>query len=131
MKSSVLAIAAAALLAAPALADDHDWEFRLGITAHYGLHTVRLAAVCPGEPEARQRCATAADAIRPLLGEHLVYEGDESLAERVGQDLLDAGTTLALAESCTGGMIAAQLTDVAGISAAFLGGLVTSGRASR
>ena len=34
MKSSVLSIAAAILLAAPALADDHDWEFRLGVTAH-------------------------------------------------------------------------------------------------
>ncbi|MEE2525956.1 hypothetical protein V0U79_06225 [Hyphobacterium sp. HN65] len=34
MKSSVLAVAAAVLLSGPVLADDHDWEFRLGVTAH-------------------------------------------------------------------------------------------------
>ncbi|WP_420434176.1 hypothetical protein [Hyphobacterium sp.] len=34
MKPSILAIAAAAMMAAPAVADDHDWEFRLGVTAH-------------------------------------------------------------------------------------------------
>ncbi|WP_421788070.1 hypothetical protein [Hyphobacterium sp.] len=34
MKFSVLVIAIAAMVAAPALADDHAWEFRLGVTAH-------------------------------------------------------------------------------------------------
>ena len=47
------------------------------------------------------------------------------LAVRLQAACLDAGTTVALAESCTGGMVAAALTDVAGSSGYFVGGIVT------
>jgi nicotinamide-nucleotide amidase len=47
------------------------------------------------------------------------------LAQRVGQFLMAQGKTIALAESCTGGLIAATLTDVAGSSAWFDRGFVT------
>ncbi len=40
------------------------------------------------------------------------------------RDLERAGQTLACAESCTGGLVAARLTDVAGVSAVFRGGVV-------
>lgn len=46
------------------------------------------------------------------------------LAVRVGADLLDAERRLVTAESCTGGWIAKVLTDVAGSSAWYLGGVV-------
>lgn len=46
------------------------------------------------------------------------------LAERAGRLLLQCGLTLGLAESCTGGMVTAHITDVAGASAYFLGGIV-------
>jgi len=41
-----------------------------------------------------------------------------------GLRLADGGLTLAVAESCTGGMLAAAVTDVAGCSAYFKGGIV-------
>ncbi|SJM94444.1 CinA family protein [Crenothrix polyspora] len=47
------------------------------------------------------------------------------LAQRAGQFLTACGKTLALAESCTGGLISATLTDVAGSSAWFDRGFVT------
>lgn len=47
------------------------------------------------------------------------------LAQRVGQFLMAQGKTIALAESCTGGLIASTLTDVAGSSAWFDRGFVT------
>jgi nicotinamide-nucleotide amidase len=47
------------------------------------------------------------------------------LAQKTGQFLSTHGKTLALAESCTGGLIAATLTDVAGSSAWFDRGFVT------
>lgn len=48
----------------------------------------------------------------------------KALAERAGQLLLQRGLTLGVAESCTGGLLAAYITDVAGSSAYFLGGIV-------
>lgn len=52
-----------------------------------------------------------------------------------GKDIIDllteAGKTIVTAESCTGGMIAAALTDIAGASAAFYGGYVTYANAAK
>jgi nicotinamide-nucleotide amidase len=47
------------------------------------------------------------------------------LAEQIGQQLLARGETLATAESCTGGLIAAAITEVAGSSAWFERGFIT------
>ena len=47
------------------------------------------------------------------------------LAARVVAKLLETGKTLATAESCTGGLIAARITDVPGCSSVFFGGCVT------
>lgn len=47
------------------------------------------------------------------------------LASRLGELLLQRGETIATAESCTGGMIAAALTDIAGSSAWFGYGMVS------
>ena len=46
------------------------------------------------------------------------------LAERLQGVCLGRGLTVALAESCTGGLVAAAITDVAGSSGYFLGGVV-------
>ena len=54
-----------------------------------------------------------------------MIENSKTLAARVVSGLLETGTTLATAESCTGGLIAARVTDVAGCSAVFYGGCVT------
>jgi nicotinamide-nucleotide amidase len=55
-------------------------------------------------------------AVRKALGDHVAGIGDESLAGNTAQYLSSAGLTLALAESCTGGLIAKLLTDQAGAS---------------
>lgn len=59
------------------------------------------------------------------LGCHVVASGDESLAQVVNRELIAAETTLALAESCTGGLIAKLLTDIAGSSAYLERGVVS------
>ena len=56
---------------------------------------------------------------------HFCYSTDgSSLAEVVIQRAIAAGEGIATAESCTGGMIAAALTDVPGASATYVGGVV-------
>ena len=67
--------------------------------------------------DAAARLECLAPEIRKLYGQMLVAEGDETLAEVVVRQFVASGHTLALAESCTGGWIAKQLTDVPGASA--------------
>lgn len=54
-----------------------------------------------------------------------------SLAERLLRTATKAGVTIATAESCTGGMIAAAITDIAGSSAVFDRGFVTYSNAAK
>jgi nicotinamide-nucleotide amidase len=58
------------------------------------------------------------------LGEHLYSTKGESLEEVVARELLENRATIAVAESCTGGMLAERLTNVPGSSTYFLGGVV-------
>jgi len=71
--------------------------------------------------------ATFADAdavIRRTLGEYLFGTDQQTLASVVGDLLGKQGKTLSVAESCTGGLIGKKLTDVAGSSAWFAGGVI-------
>jgi PncC family amidohydrolase len=54
-----------------------------------------------------------------------------ALAERLQGLCLGRGLTVALAESCTGGLVAAAITDVAGSSGYFLGGVVSYSNAAK
>jgi PncC family amidohydrolase len=54
-----------------------------------------------------------------------------AIEEEVGALLLGRGMTLAVAESCTGGLIGHRLTNVPGSSAYFLGGCVTYGNRAK
>ncbi len=67
---------------------------------------------------------TAADAVEQALGAECFSRGDETLAEVVLQAARERGATVATAESCTGGMVAAALTDVPGSSDVFVGSVV-------
>ncbi len=68
--------------------------------------------------------SAAAERLRGAFGDARVAAGDRTLAQRVAASLKSAGATLALAESCTGGLVAKLLTDVAGSSVFLLGGIV-------
>ena len=58
------------------------------------------------------------------LGENLYSSHGESLEEVVARVLIENRATVAVAESCTGGMVAEHLTNVPGSSTYFLGGVV-------
>jgi nicotinamide-nucleotide amidase len=74
-----------------------------------------------------ERAASLEDVRRTLkrsLAGHLYGEGAATLASASLERLLKRGESLATAESCTGGLIAKDLTDVPGSSRSFVGGLV-------
>jgi nicotinamide-nucleotide amidase len=98
-------------------------QARLSFRAHYPDLTLRL--VVSGGKEQETVFQTRCEQIRAILGSHLYAEGDVTMEERVGQLLLIKGRTLALAESCTGGLISHRITRVAGSSAYYYGGATT------
>jgi nicotinamide-nucleotide amidase len=76
------------------------------------------------EPGAEQRAAEVESGLRGALGRHLFTEDERPIAEIVLDLCRARGLTLATAESCTGGLVAARLTAVAGASDVFRGSVV-------
>ena len=87
---------------------------------------VQLHLAVRGEPEiAEARLAAMEKDFREVLGDRIFGQDGEDLAAVVGRRLRETGRTLALAESCTGGLASAMLTDVPGSSSYFLGSVVS------
>lgn len=87
---------------------------------------VQLHLCVRGTPEeAAAILAEMEKDFRSVLGTRVFGEDGEELAEAVGRLLRASGKKLALAESCTGGMVSSLVTDVAGSSDYFLGGVVS------
>ncbi len=76
------------------------------------------------EAEAKALLAAREREIAALFGERLFGFDDDTLESVVGQLLSARNQTLATAESCTGGLLGSRVTDVAGSSAYYLGGVV-------
>lgn len=86
---------------------------------------VRITAKATTREEAEARVrATEAEA-RQILGQHVFGIDRETLQSVVGRMLKERGLTLAVMESLTGGLLASTITDVAGSSEYFVGGIVS------
>ena len=94
------------------------------ILAHGGETQIHLQSRAQTQAEAEQRVAKLSDKIEDELDDYVVSSGGESIEQIVGYFLQMRGSTLAVAESCTGGMLAERVTSVPGSSRYFLGGVV-------
>ena len=103
----------------------------VGITASGGLLTIRIVATAATAAAADTAAEVTAAELRPMLGKWLFAEGTVELPELLVQRGTAAGRTLAFAESCTAGLLAARLVDVAGASAMFAGGVVAYADAAK
>jgi nicotinamide-nucleotide amidase len=83
---------------------------------------LRLTAWRLPRVEAEERLTAAVARLEPLLGKNQ-YHG-VSLAEQLLTTLRKKGLTVAVAESCTGGLVGQRLTEIPGCSDVFLGGVV-------
>jgi nicotinamide-nucleotide amidase len=91
-----------------------------GTTVGYGAHfpeiEVKILARSASRTAARDLCEAATADVRARLGSYVFAEGDETFAAVVGRALRARGWTLAIAESCTGGLLGHMLTREAGAS---------------
>jgi nicotinamide-nucleotide amidase len=85
---------------------------------------VKVLAKAATPEVAAQTARKAADEARRRLGDRVYAEGFGSLPESLGALLVERGLTLAVAESCTGGLAAELLTRMPGSSRYFLGAAV-------
>ena len=90
-------------------------QAKLSFRVHFPDMTLRLT-VGGGNSE-NTHFIRLRDQIRNILGSFVYAEGDVTLEEQVGKLLLEKHQTLALAESCTGGLISHRITRIAGSSA--------------
>ena len=92
------------------------------ILAAAGDIQIHLRARAPTEQRAEALAAELGAKIEAALGER-IYSSDGSPLEKVvGESLKSRGETVAVAESCTAGLLGARITEVAGASAWFVGG---------
>jgi nicotinamide-nucleotide amidase len=97
----------------------------VGITAHEATISFRITARGATEDEARRNLEPTAQLIYERFGSLIVGEGSADVADGLFAELGRTGSTLATAESCTGGLIAEMITAIPGVSAHYLGGVVS------
>ncbi|HET6836808.1 MAG TPA: nicotinamide-nucleotide amidohydrolase family protein, partial [Gemmatimonadales bacterium] len=85
---------------------------------------LRLSAWDLAGADADRLLRAAADLIRGRAGEHVYGEGVRDLAELVLEAARSKGLQLAVAESCTGGLVGTRLTEIPGSSDVFVGGVI-------
>jgi nicotinamide-nucleotide amidase len=96
----------------------------VGTTATRGV--IRVVIHAQGLDAAVEAALAADEAeVRRRLGQIVFGADGDTLAEAAGRALLATKTTIAVAESCTGGLVGAALTDVPGISAVLAGGVLS------
>ncbi len=109
-----------------------EWEDNLPEDMHLAylpnqLTGVRLRLSIYGgireQEEARIEAELAS--LRPILGDALYSDHDDTLENCIGRMLAETGKTLSAAESCTGGLISSMLTSVPGSSAYYLGSVTS------
>ncbi|MGB1842459.1 MAG: CinA family nicotinamide mononucleotide deamidase-related protein, partial [Longimicrobiales bacterium] len=85
---------------------------------------LRLSARGPSLDAAMARIEPVLGAIEEVVAPYRFESPSGDLAEAVAMELKSAGLTIAVAESCSGGLIAKRITDVVGASEVFPGGIV-------
>lgn len=92
--------------------------------AHDGIVTINILAAAPKRESAAKILDKAEQDIRMKLGHAVFGVGDETLEHAVAMLLKKCNKTIAVAESCTGGLVSDKLTNIPGISDYFLEGIV-------
>ena len=100
-------------------------DIKLAYLPNLGRVRLRLSGKGEVEAELEERIDSEIEKLLPLIKDIFVgFEDTSSFEEQIQTQFIDQQQTLAVAESCTGGEIAARLTKIPGASAYFKGGAV-------
>ncbi|MBN2314400.1 MAG: competence/damage-inducible protein A, partial [Sedimentisphaerales bacterium] len=97
----------------------------INCTVSSGVITLHIIAQAEDETTARQMAQSDETTLRTLLGKLIFGTGEQTLAQVVGEELARQNKTIAVAESCTGGLLAKLLTDHSGATRYFRSGWIT------
>lgn len=93
--------------------------------AKLGEVTIRITAKAKTVEEANGLIKPVEEKVRNILKDNIYGEGDQSLEDTVADLLIKHNKSISVAESCTGGLLAARLINYSGISSVFKEGAVT------
>jgi nicotinamide-nucleotide amidase len=96
----------------------------LATYANFGQVTIRVTTIAENSAEGEKKLKSTIDELHTRFGNDIYTDEDKSLSEKVAELLCKNSKTICVAESCTGGLVSKMLTDRAGASKFFLGGIV-------
>jgi nicotinamide-nucleotide amidase len=101
------------------------------ILASLGQIELHLSACCATRSDAEAALDAAVDQVKQVMGQHVYSTDGRAMEEVLGAMLVERGLWMAVAESCTGGLIASRLTDVPGSSRYVERGIVAYSNAAK
>jgi nicotinamide-nucleotide amidase len=110
---------------------DPNGEVKVAFLPEYLGVNIRLTVQSPDKENAQGKMEAFEKKVRDLLGLFVYSTDDQTLEQVLGQLLVERKKTIATAESCTGGLIGARLTNVPGSSGYFERGVVTYSNQSK
>jgi nicotinamide-nucleotide amidase len=117
-------------LSEPAIAErlkdlqNNEGEMVLGFYPHFPENHITFSLRGEDESSVVAKLDRFEEALKARLGAYVFADGNGSMEEAAGMALEEKALTLAVAESCTGGLIGHRLTNVPGSSVYYRGGVV-------
>ena len=108
-----------------------DWELslpthiKLAYLPSLGIVKLRLTAFGEDIEKLKMEVEEQIDELRPLINSYIFGYNKDEISEVVGHLLVKNKATISLAESCTGGHLSHQITQVPGCSEYFMGGVIS------
>lgn len=100
-------------------------NFSFGIYANPDDIQVQVTTQAPTEKEVEKLLQSSANQLTKILGDYIYGSDEETIEEVVGNLLKTKKLKLAVAESCTGGMLGEMITRIPGSSEYFPGGVIS------
>ena len=104
---------------------DPKCDVKIAFLPSYLGVDIRLTTYLKQKGERDKKIEKLEKKIREILGTYIYGIDDQTLEEVVGKLLSEKGKTIAVAESCTGGLIGAKFTNISGSSKYFERGVIT------